>query len=584
MNLLNLESAKKYKIVIALIIIYLFGVILYYCIGSYSKNLFFVPDERLYLQAAKALANGDGISYNGMSSTFQKIVYSIIISPAFLVKDLHTQIRLVCLIGTLAEMTYIFPVYLISRKLSLSRVKSLMMCLFSLSFPALLFSMTFMSETAFLPLWLWTIYLITIMLESDQIKIAVPIVLGVVAYLLYMCKEVGIVAIPAMVFVKIILMVRKKDSIKGFISCGISIVTFGVLFLLIKYLVFSGSNSSYSYSITALQAPETSNKNPLSFFLYAAFFYLSYIILVNNIFPLFVRSNKNELSSRLTTYLEIAILMLIFIVVYKISLKEDYGLLAPRLHLRYMEPLFIPYFLCFFSRLEDVEGERPFSNKYLKWAFIIYLIVLFIIPGLNLDGFLDSTTSTFYLIPNKFALRFFLGSPLKTTILTYVMKLMILIVVFLGLKLLKRNKKGFVITFVSVALIINIVSAGLKYHDIRSGYELSEKYVAEMQKINDEMESLPGRKLYIVREISRLNEIVITYYDINNTDVYSALEDYNPSDEIITLNAGNATRDVSISDYDYIIYDSGIWEESEKEPFSAEYIILSTENFFVIKQ
>ena len=83
MNLLNLESAKKYKIVIALIIIYLFGVILYYCLGSYSKNLFFVPDERLYLQAAKALANGDGISYNGMSSTFQKIVYSIIISPAF---------------------------------------------------------------------------------------------------------------------------------------------------------------------------------------------------------------------------------------------------------------------------------------------------------------------------------------------------------------------------------------------------------------------------------------------------------------------------------------------------------------------
>ena len=135
-----------------------------------------------------------------------------------------------------------------------------------------------------------------------------------------------------------------------------------------------------------------------------------------------------------------------------------------------------------------------------------------------------------------------------------------------------------------MALIINIVSTGLKYHDIRSGYELSEKYVAEMQKINDEMESLPGRKLYIVREISRLNEIVITYYDINNTDVYSALEDYNPSDEMVTLKAGNATRNVSISDYDYIIYDSGIWEESEKEPFSAENIILSTENFFVIKQ
>lgn len=584
MNLLNLESEKKYKIVIALIIIYLSGVILYYCLGSYSKNLFFVPDERLYLQAAKALANGDGISYNGMSSTFQKIVYSIIISPAFLVEDLHIQIRLVCLLGTMAEMTYIFPVYLISRRLNLDRTKSLLLSLLGLTFPPLLFSMTFMSETAFLPLWLWTIYLMTIMLESDQVKIAVPVILGVVSYLLYMCKEVGIVAIPAMVLAKLILIGKKKETFKCLIPCVISIVTFGVLYLLVRYLVFSGSSSSYSYAITVPQMPETNNMNPLSFFLYAAFFYLSYTILVNNIFPLFVRSDKNELNSRLTMYLEIAIVMLIFTVVYKIALKEDFGLLSPRLHLRYLEPLFISYFICFVSRIGDIDEENPFSNKYLKWAFIIYLIVLFIIPGLNLDGFLDSTTSTFYLIPNKFALRFFLGSPLKTTILTYVMKLMILIVVFFGLKLLKRNKKGFVITFVSVTLIINIVSTGLKYHDIRSGYELSEKYVAEMQKINDEMESLPGRKLYIVREISRLNEIVITYYDINNTDVYSALEDYNPSDEMVTLKAGNATRDVSISDYDYIIYDSGIWEESEKEPFSAENIILSTENFFVIKQ
>ena len=581
MKLKKLESENKYKVIILLLLIYLVGVSIYIFLGCFDKNLGFIPDERLYIQAAKAFANGDGLYYNGLKSTFQKVVYSIIISPAYLVKDLHVQVRLVCIIGTLFEMTSVFPIYLISRKLNLSRKNSLLMCLFCLSVPTFVYSMTFMSETVFLPLWLWSIYLIIILLDTDEFQVKVPIILGALGYILYMCKEVGVVAIPVLILTKSIIVINKRGSFKEIIPGFISLASFSIFYLFGRFLLFSGTSSSYSYEMDVPSAPSSSDKNLVYFISFAVLFYFGYLILANNIFPVLIRSNKDSLNHRLTLYIEMALIVLLVVVVYKITLNEDYGIMSPRLHLRYFEPLFIPYLICFIARLNDEKEE--YFHRYTKLSFGIFLLIILMLPGPSSDGLLDSTTITPYLIPNKLAYSLFLGSPRKTVIFNMVLKAIIILVSLVELKLLKWNKKVFACVFISVAFALNVCGVCLKAVDIRRGYHVSKSDMEEMQEINDELSKLSGQKLMIARENMLLSEIMVTFYDIKDTDIYLAGGDYDLNDETVTLKAANASKEVNIADYDYIVYEINLWEESEDNEIPTEKVILQTEDFIVVE-
>lgn len=584
MNIANLEKTKKSKIVIILLMIYLSGVIIYYILGDFDKCIGFVPDERYYLQAAKAFSAGKGMYYNGIKSTFQKVFYPILISPAFKVKNLHTQINLVCLIGIMFDMTSIFPIYLICRKLEFNRVKSLCGCILSLSFPIFLYSASFMSETAFVPLWIWLIYLIMFMLDSEDVIILIPVLVGVLGYALYLCKEVGIVAIPALCLTKIIFTLKKKGHFKGLISCLISAVVFLSLYVLARICYFGSASGSYSYDLRVPKAPENVDKNPISYFFYAVLFYIGYTVLVNNIFPVFIRTKKDDLNHKLSLFIEMTIVILIVVVVYKISLTEDFGRLSPRLHFRYFEPLFIPYIICFIARLDDIDNETIFINKYIKISFIFYLLVLLLLPGLDINELLDSTTTTVYMLPTKIAYLYFWGNSRKMVIMTFVEKVIVLTVVLLEMRMIKKNKTHFVIVFISLVFVINVVGIGLKYFDIKNNYELSPSFVLEMQSINDELENLDGNKLFVTLRTGRLSEIVVTYYDLKNADVFFADDEYNTSDKTITLKAGGGvSRNVDISDYDFIVYENSVWEDDERDSIPPEKIVLSTEHFFIVE-
>ena len=80
-----------------------------------------------------------------------------------------------------------------------------------------------------------------------------------------------------------------------------------------------------------------------------------------------------------------------------------------------------------------------------------------------------------------------------------------------------------------------------------------------------------------------VSEIMITFYDIKDTDVYLAEEDYDVSDETIILKASNASKEVNVADYDYIVYEINLWEESNEGNISAENVILQTEDFIVVE-
>ena len=585
MKIPDLEKKNKYTIAVLLFLIYILGVLIYFSLGNYNKCLCFTPDERYYIQVSKAISNGDGMCYNGLVSTFQKVFYPIILAPAYKINNLHIQIRVVSLLGILFELSSIFPIYLICKRLGLNRLKSLLICLLSFSIPTFLYSMTFMSETAFLALWLWEIYLVVIMMDDDKTITIVPILLGVIGYALYLCKEVGIVALPALCLTKLIFMLKeKKGHIKDLLPLIISVLVFIGLFIIGRFFVFQVSSGAYSYSLSFVKNSESSDKNPLYFFLYSILYYLGYIVLVNNVFPLFIRSQKDDLNSKLSMYIEIVILTLILVVVYKITLKEDFGVMSPRLHFRYFEPLFIPYFICFISRVDELKEEDILCGKYIRLAFIIYLLIIMMLPGVSSGEFLDSTTTMVYLIPEKLAYHFFKGNISKNVIMNFGVKFIVLVAVIIETRLLKKNKKLFLKVFLVIAILINISGSTMKYCDIRKEYELSEDYVVEMQELNDALSDLSGKKLIIARQFTRLSAILITYYDIYETDTYLSDEEYEVTDKSVTLKAGGGvSREANIDDYAYIVYENGVWEDSERESIPPEKILFSTEHFFIVE-
>ena len=603
--------------VLKLIIIYILGAALYTILASFNKNLIFVPDERLYIQAAKAFASGNGMYYNGMKSTYQKLLYPLIISPAFLASNIRLQLFLIALISSLFEMTAIFPIYLICTRLRLGQRLSTIITSCSVLFPAFLFSSTFMSESVYIAVWLWMIYLIVIFLDSSNIKWYMPILIGTVGYLLYLDKEVGIVAIPALVLVTFIAMIRSAmkspaedrsirniiTNIDGrrFLYSIVAGLIFGVYFLLGKYFLFSSMSPSYSYQISSVG---DSLRRYVYYAIYAAFFYIIYIILATFIFPVFMRLSLDETAGKLKLYIEVSILVLIFVVVNRVTMNEDFGSLSPRLHLRYIEPLFIPYLITFLAGLGYREGDTTnkgatknksfLHNKWIRLLFPIYILALIIIPGLTTDGFLDSTTVMPYMLPQMVAIKFYVGSHRVELIGNIILKALILIYIYIGMRLLdgrgiftrKSNsgvKKRFVPFLLGFVVLISVMSLALKYRDIREAYHVSDEYIDQFQALNDEIDNLEGDKLIIVPDSSRACDMMITFYDIGQSDIYvvDIGEDF-AIDAEISLRASNAYRSVRMTDYDYLIIGPGILDETGEEQSSASLSSIYKDGLFTI--
>jgi len=76
------------------------------------------PGEFRYLHLAKSIAQGGPLLVQGEPAQFQKILYPLVISPAFLLaRDPVVQIKLVGVINCLVMCSMVFPAALLARKL-----------------------------------------------------------------------------------------------------------------------------------------------------------------------------------------------------------------------------------------------------------------------------------------------------------------------------------------------------------------------------------------------------------------------------------------------------------------------------------
>ena len=211
------SAAKNNKLNIIVILLFAGSVLLRSVIGDFPKALRIYPDELRYVSIARSLFQGQGLQIHHLDTDFQKILYSICIMPAFLAKTSALQIRLIGYINSVIISSSVFPVYALCRKMLLDRRETYIILTFWTILPTLLDSIYFMSEVVYLPLALWLIYCVWCTWHSESLKerICWNLLLGLLCYLAYLCKEIALYFVLAYFLTTAVRLLVQRSSWKG---------------------------------------------------------------------------------------------------------------------------------------------------------------------------------------------------------------------------------------------------------------------------------------------------------------------------------------------------------------------------------
>ena len=374
-----------------------------FCLSDFPKCIGVLPDEVRYLNLAASLFNEGQLVERGGFSSFQKILYPLALSPAFLADDPLLRVRLIALLNSIYVSSAVFPALLLARRLFTSRTPVIICLLFTLVMPDMCYSMTFLSECVYLPLALWLIACCLRAFEArGRAGYAWCAGAGLLCYVTYLAKEVALgfaLAFIVMMIVRICRSMRYADANSGLPShpthpsrdaaaelaclrhaqtvlakphraqCGsardarihacISLIcffaAFAIPFLLLKFTLFSGLLNSYNQTDPSVLL----NPYTLLFAIYALASDATHFAIAFAFFPLVLpaltwpRLTRRERD--LYLFCLLAFVFILLIVVYTISIREDLGHVGIRPHVRYVAPIFLP--LLFLTIKQLLRGD-----------------------------------------------------------------------------------------------------------------------------------------------------------------------------------------------------------------------------------
>lgn len=191
-------------------------------LADFQKGIGVLPDEIRYLDLASSLFNDGQLVERGGLSSFQKILYPLSLSPAFLVDDPETRVRVIALLNSIYVSSAVFPALVLARRLFTSKAPVIVCLVFTLVMPDMCYSMTFLSECIYLPLVLWLVACCLRALETrGRAGYAWCAGAGLLCYVTYLAKEVALgfaLAFIVMMVVRICRPMRYADANSGLLS------------------------------------------------------------------------------------------------------------------------------------------------------------------------------------------------------------------------------------------------------------------------------------------------------------------------------------------------------------------------------
>lgn len=332
----------------------------------YPKGIGVLPDEIRYLDLASSLLNNGMLVERGGLASFQKILYPVALFPAYFFSDGQMREGAITILNCVYASSAIFPAFILARRVFADAKGPIIACLIlTLILPDMCYSMTFLSESVYLPLALWLIVCCLVAFEKEGVSGKFWCLgAGLLCFLAYLAKEVALGFALAFITIMIVRIASDGEKRRGAVGSLVCFCVGLVLpFVIFKLTLFSGLLNSYN------QADPSVLLNP-----YTVFFTF-YAIIVDSmhfvmafaffplIFPLLTWSRLRRKERELYLFCMLSFAFILLAVVYTISIREDLGHVGVRPHVRYVAPIFLPLLFLLIKQVMRRDGSVILKSR-----------------------------------------------------------------------------------------------------------------------------------------------------------------------------------------------------------------------------
>lgn len=225
--------------------------------------------------------------------------------------------------------------------------------------------------------------------------------LGILGYLLYLNKEIGLAFLIAYFMMEIYYLFQEWRAEKIFFAGNprlygmLSVIAaFGFCFAAMKLSLFRGMGNSYNQmGLDAVASTERLLFLGYSF-VYNMMFAIIAFMAIPVIFPALRWKHMDREEKRFYIFSVLSLAIILFVISYTISIREDFGKPGIRQHTRYYEPLFMMFMISFMGTM--AKQEDKFKYKELLLPAGMAVLMLAIVKNIGLGSWVDSCMLKYY--------------------------------------------------------------------------------------------------------------------------------------------------------------------------------------------
>ncbi len=598
----QIQTNKKDSVcteVLAVFFMFVVSVVIRTAIAyRYPVHLDTYPDELRYYRMATSFANGTGLSLYNSSYDFQKILYALCIAPACLLQSVNIRLATIFFLNSLMISAGVFPIYYLSRILLRNRAYRMGICAIYLISGHMTYTMTFMSENLWFPLVLLLLCVFCSLFKQQE-NVSFKKILwlnfcaGIFSYIAYLCKEIALIFPLAYMayFITWEFYVSRRNIQqkikKDFLQFTVYGIGFAVPFIALKLTLFHAMRNSYNQQ--GLDALAGNDK--IYYLLYGTGYYVLNVLTMSFLFPVLLPcmnfDKMKAVGKKLYIFLVWLVLTASFVVSYTISIREDYPLVNPRAHMRYIAWV-MPMFILILGHL--LETDKLNSNKrsrIIQASTILSIgsIHTIFYRGPNMSSHVDATMYIYY------------GKTANQILLLNVM----LVIISAVITMIFYNRR------MTVALCLALILGTQIYDNVwaegfqNENYKVSESLHSEAIELKEFVQSNPQSNFLVVDFfLSSEQRTLDTYLTEKNVYVTSCQRLTDTGHDLGNICLGSIEIPViwhevgfyNVMDIDYIIVRNicQIVEsdnclkllEMEGEKYSIYKILDSTESISII--
>lgn len=559
---------KNHKTNIVIIVLFIITAVTRFTCANYNKLLMTYPDELRYFSIARSLFMYGDVEIYSYANSFQKILYSIIISPAFQFDNVMTQVHIIALINSVLVALGLFPVYFLAKKYIKSSHYLLIICLVYITSSDLCYSCTFMSENLFLPMGLLAVLLFSFEIENCFDNVPTnnrwfgylkSVVLGAYIWFLYLCKEIAAVFVIAyFLYIVIMFFIKKKIFRSAILKFVFFCLGFILPFIIAKLTIFSGYGNSYN------QQSADVLENHFNFFFadYSFFYYLLMVLLAYSILPFILtiigRNTVDSNAKQLFAFLCLLLILSLGTITYTITIREDFGSTLPRIHLRYICYLYLPFIIIMYHTIE--KGKLK-ANK-ISWGvllgFIAWLYYYFLFEQhiLATTGELVDQTMLSFLS---------LNASTGYQLIVISIYAVITVMCFYGIT---HNKKYGLMLLTSFIIVLGTTNSIIMTATWRNSNFANDRQVAEMDFLHDLDKENSDATFLVIQPCGNSKNLIDmgmqehNVYQVRMEDVRQYILENRDDKELLWSKAASSLRNIRFGDtydsldkVDYIIFE-----------------------------